>query len=38
LITDGDQNASFVEERLTQADTKRRVTVKPAGGFVLVLE
>jgi alpha-glucosidase len=39
LITDGDQNASFVEERLTlQADTKRKITVKPAGGFVLVLE
>jgi hypothetical protein len=39
LITDGDANASFVEEQLTlQAGTRKKVTVKAAGGFVLVLE
>jgi len=39
LITDGAENASFAEEHLTlKADTKKKVTVKPAGGFVLVLE
>ena len=39
LITDGASNANFIEERLSlPADTKRKITVKPAGGFVLVLE
>jgi alpha-glucosidase len=39
LITDGAENSNFIEERLTlQADTRRKITVKPSGGFVLVLE
>jgi hypothetical protein len=39
LITDGAENARFVDEQLTlQAGTRKKVTIKPAGGFVLVLE
>ena len=39
LLMDGSENASFIEERLAfPADSKKKVTVKPNGGFVLVLE
>ena len=39
LLMDGPENASFIEERLAfPADSKKKVTVKPNGGFVLVLE
>ena len=39
LLMDGSENASFVEERLAfPTDTRKKITVKPNGGFVLVLE
>jgi alpha-glucosidase len=37
LITDGDEPLTFTNEKL-QAKSKKQVSVKPQGGFVMVLE
>ncbi|MDO9152675.1 MAG: glycoside hydrolase family 97 C-terminal domain-containing protein [Paludibacter sp.] len=37
LITDGENNRSFVEKHVTLNENKLEVEIKPNGGFVVVL-